>query len=191
MYNRLADSATALRRNDVTQLGPILLQKILYSANRASTGVGALNQKATGRGTDNVFFPGCAFCHQVSPPRPNVTPVITPAVTIFDRWLGDGTFNHVKHQAQSCSQCHSSIHTSEKTSDINIPTQQSCTECHNSTPTGVANNCLDCHHYHNDPRARTVQDGKKPPMAPEKTAANFHSLREMLAGVPVANASAR
>ena len=175
---------------EINQLGPILLQKILYSAEHASTGVGALNRKATGRGTDNTFFPGCAFCHQVSPPRPNVTPTITKAV-IFDRWLGDGTFNHAKHQAQTCSQCHSSIHTSQLTSDINIPTQQSCTECHNSKPTGVANNCLDCHHYHNDPRARTVQDGKKPPMAPDNKTATYRNLREMLSGVPVAAASAR
>ena len=54
----------------------------------------------------------------------------------------------------------------------------------------MANNCLDCHHYHNDPRAHTVQDGKKPPMAPDNKTAGYHSLREMLTGVPVAAASA-
>ncbi len=118
-----------------------------------------------------------------------MTPTITKAV-IFDRWLGDGTFNHAKHQAQSCAQCHNSIHTSQLTSDINVPTQKSCTECHNGKPTGVANNCLDCHHYHNDPRARTVQDGKKPPMAPDnKTAGRYRSLRDMLIVMPMAAAA--
>ena len=114
-----------------------------------------------------------------------MTPTITKAV-IFDRWLGDGTFNHAKHQQQSCAECHDSIHTSQLTSDINIPTQKSCTQCHNSKPGGVANTCLDCHHYHNDPRANTIQNGKHPPMAPAATASRYRNLREMLSGAPVA-----
>ena len=154
---KLADSY-GVPANNLAQLGPKLEQKVFYNAEHVTTGADALRRRAGGgggRGQDNTYFVGCAFCHQVSAPVPNVTPAITRAV-IFDRWLGDGTFNHAKHQQQSCAECHSSIHTSERTSDINIPTQQSCTQCHNSRPGGVANDCQSCHHYHNDPARRTT-----------------------------------
>jgi nitrate/TMAO reductase-like tetraheme cytochrome c subunit len=138
-----------------TQLGPKLEQTVFYNAQHATTGVSALRRRSGAGAGDSATFPGCAFCHQVSAPAPNVTPIITKAV-IFDRWLGDGNFDHSKHQQQSCAECHNSIHTSQLTSDINIPTQQSCTVCHNSKPGGVANDCTSCHHYHNDPRAKTI-----------------------------------
>jgi hypothetical protein len=137
------------------QLGPAIEQKVFYSAEHATTGVSALQRRVEGRSASGPNFPGCAFCHQVSAAAPNVAPIITKPV-IFDRWLGDGNFNHAKHQQQTCAECHSSIHTSQLTSDINIPSQQSCTVCHNSKPGGVATDCMSCHHYHNDPRARTV-----------------------------------
>ena len=155
--NKLADSY-GVPANALFQLGPKLEQKVFYNADHLSTGSGALRRRSEGgggRGQDNTYFPGCAFCHQVSAAVPNVTPTITPAV-IFDRWLGDGRFDHSKHQQQTCAECHASIHTSEKTSDINIPTQQSCTQCHNSKLGGVANDCESCHHYHDDPARRTT-----------------------------------
>ena len=114
---------------------------------------------------------------------PNVTPRITPAV-IFDRWLGDGRFDHSKHQQQTCAECHASIHTSEKTSDINIPTQQSCTQCHNSKPGGVANDCESCHHYHDDPARRTNNRFYTPkavdPTLTDRAPAHPDTLRKML-----------
>jgi hypothetical protein len=155
MLDSIARLANSYGVSADTQLGPKLEQKVFYSNEHATTGVSALQRRVEGRGANGTFFPGCAFCHQVSAPAPNVTPVVTKPV-IFDRWLGEGNFNHAKHQQQSCAECHSSIHTSQLTSDINIPTQQSCTACHNSKPGGVANDCMSCHHYHNDPRARTV-----------------------------------
>ncbi len=140
---------------DYSQLGPKLEQKVFYSQEHVTAGAGALKRRAEGGTDTNTFFPGCAFCHQITPPQPNVSPVITKAV-IYDRWLGDGEFNHAKHTQQSCSECHNSVHKSRLTSDINIPTQESCTVCHNSKPNGVANDCMSCHHYHNDPRMKTV-----------------------------------
>ena len=185
--NKLADSY-GVPANSLYQLGPKLEQKVFYNADHVSTGAGALRRRSEGgggRGQDSTYFPGCAFCHQVSAAVPNVTPTITRAV-IFDRWLGDGRFDHAKHQQQSCAECHSSIHTSEKTSDINIPTQQSCTQCHNSKPGGVANDCLSCHGYHNDPARRTLNRSLViPPKTLDPTlAASFPAhgatLREML-----------
>ena len=151
-------------KGDYTKLGPILEQKVFYSKEHVTAGVGALKRRAEGTADTGTYFPGCAFCHQVSPPQVNVTPTITKAV-IFDRWLGNGEFNHAKHTQQSCSECHNSVHTSRLTSDINIPTQQSCTTCHNSRPNGVANDCMSCHQYHNDPRMKTVN-----PKQPDQTA---------------------
>jgi hypothetical protein len=141
--------------------GPKLEQQTFYSKEHVNTGAGALQRRSNDPGTgSSALFPGCAFCHQVSAQRPNVTPTITRAV-IFDRWLGDGNFNHAKHTQQSCSECHNSVHASQLTSDINIPTQKSCTQCHNSKPGGVANDCMSCHHYHNDPRMKTVTPDRK------------------------------
>ena len=125
------------------------MQTVLYSAEHARTGVGALNRRATGHGTNDVYFPGCAFLPSGQPRRSRTSRRPITKAIIFDRWLGDGTFNHAKHQQQTCAECHSSIHASTLTSDINIPTQKSCTQCHNSKPGGVKNDCLDCHHYHN------------------------------------------
>ena len=152
---------------DYAQLGQKLMQKVFYSQEHSTSGITALKRRAEGGQDNTAFFPGCAFCHQVTAPQPNVTPTITPAV-IFDRWLGDGEFNHAKHTQQSCSQCHNSVHTSRLTSDINIPTQQSCTECHNSKPNGVANDCMSCHHYHNDPRMKTVNPQDVKPTTAEQ-----------------------
>ena len=182
---KLADSY-GVSQNDYSKLGPILEQKVFYSQEHITTGVGALKRRAEGRTDTNTFFPGCAFCHQITAPQPNVTPVITKAV-IFDRWLGDGEFNHAKHTQQTCSECHNSVHTSRLTSDINIPTQQSCTVCHNSKPNGVANDCMSCHHYHNDPRMKTVNPKQSDPSLTDiksrdadKTAGS--PLRAMLLG---------
>ncbi len=58
--------------------------------------------------------------------------------------------------------------------------------CHNSKPGGVVNACLDCHHYHNDPRAHTIHDAARPATT---TADGGSRLREMLSGAPVAAAA--
>ena len=171
---------------DYAQLGPKLENKVFYSKEHSTAGISALKRRAEGGQDNTTYFPGCAFCHQVTAPVPNVTPTITKAV-IFDRWLGDGEFNHAKHTQQSCEQCHNSVHTSRLTSDINIPTQQSCTECHNSKPNGVANSCMDCHHYHNDPRMKTINAVDTKPTTADAPAggsggSRAGSLRAMLFG---------
>lgn len=156
--------------------GPRLEQQVFYSAEHVTSGAGALLRRSNAPGTgDKALFAGCAFCHQVSPPQPNVTPKITKAV-IFDRWLADGNFNHAKHTQQTCAECHRSIPTSQLTADINLPTQQSCTKCHNSGPDGVANDCTSCHHYHNDPRLKTIKADHA------ETTAGETALRAMLLG---------
>lgn len=136
------------------------------------------NAAATLAGTRGALFPGCALCHQVSPAPNNAAPKIAPC-PIPDRWFVQGKFNHAKHigdgktPSLTCVGCHASIAKSELTSEVNLPTQRSCTECHNAKPgsatepAGVLNNCTDCHHFHNDPRAAT------PPFQPRRTSPPF------------------
>lgn len=115
-------------------------------------------------GTGNVgpaMFPGCAFCHEVTPSRntaPNVTDPVIP-----DRWLIHGSFDHSKHLQNiqnsaklDCDVCHEAKH-SRLTSDILLPSIQTCVKCH-SPAGGVASACSTCHGYHS-PRKDSVLAG--------------------------------
>ena len=89
-------------------------------------------------------FPGCAYCHEVTPAE-NSTPIVSRPF-IPDRWLIRGQFDHSKHFKVACTQCHEALH-SHDTADILLPTKQSCAECH-SPRGGVASSCSTCHSYH-------------------------------------------
>jgi hypothetical protein len=93
-------------------------------------------------------FAGCATCHQVSEPASdNATPVIQK-VSIPDRWMTLGKFNHDLHQkGLSCTDCHH-VMNSELTSDLNLPSIKSCVDCH-SPKGGIDSRCTECHTYHN------------------------------------------
>lgn len=89
-------------------------------------------------------FPGCAYCHEVTPSE-NSTPIVSRPF-IPDRWLIRGQFDHSKHFKVACTQCHDALH-SRDTADVLLPSKQSCVECH-SPKGGVANSCSICHSYH-------------------------------------------
>jgi hypothetical protein len=92
-------------------------------------------------------FEGCALCHEVAW-RENAAPIVTAPQTP-DRWLPGATFNHAMHSAMACSECHAAA-SSERTSDVILPSKQSCVRCH-SPEGGAANTCTSCHIYHNHP----------------------------------------
>ena len=88
-----------------------------------------------------VFFPGCAKCHELTPPQPaagRMPPL--PRITPFqpaDRWLNRGPFTHAKHTHQSCMECHNDPTLTVEpatgsllTSDILLPRQAICAQCH-------------------------------------------------------------
>ncbi len=93
-------------------------------------------------------FAGCATCHDVSEPASdNATPVIKK-VSIPDRWMVLGKFNHDMHQkGLNCLDCHK-VMDSELTSDLNLPSIKSCVDCH-SPKGGIDSTCTSCHSYHN------------------------------------------
>ncbi len=133
-------------------------------------------------GTRGALFPGCALCHQITPAPNGLAPVVVK-VQIPDRWFWQGRFPHSKHIGDgsnpklTCAGCHGTIARSELTSEVNLPPQASCTQCHHSGPKGVANDCGNCHHYHNDPRAATA-----PRPATAAASGRESPLRAMLAG---------
>ncbi|MEY4688772.1 MAG: hypothetical protein RIR76_2795 [Verrucomicrobiota bacterium] len=100
-------------------------------------------------GPARARFAGCAYCHEVTP-KGEAAPLISPT-RVPDRWMVNARFNHARHEAMSCGQCHSADR-SERTSDVIMPAQQSCTECHGPKG-GVRFDCGTCHVYHNRPPA--------------------------------------
>ena len=97
------------------------------------------------------MFPGCAYCHEVTPSGSEVPLVRQPFIP--DRWLIRGGFAHGKHFKVACVACHPAER-SRDTSDILLPSQKRCVECH-SPQGGVAHNCSTCHSYHT-PRKETA-----------------------------------
>jgi len=99
-------------------------------------------------------FPGCAYCHEVTPSGNEVPQVTKPIIP--DRWLIRARFDHGKHFKVACTTCHETEH-SRQTSDILLPSKQTCAACH-SGEGGVAHNCSTCHGYHSPRREqRTIQ----------------------------------
>ena len=96
-------------------------------------------------------FPGCAYCHEVTPSENSAPLVSRPFLP--DRWLIRGQFDHSKHFKVSCTQCHDALH-SRDTADVLLPTKETCVECH-SPKGGVASSCSTCHSYHT-PQKQTV-----------------------------------
>ncbi len=127
--------------------GEELERRIFFSDART----GPVTQVA---GTDSIGaarFPGCAYCHEVTPSE-NGPPMVSHPY-IPDRWLIRGQFDHSKHFKIACTQCHDAVH-SRETSDVILPSKTTCVECH-SPKSGVASSCSTCHSYHT-PQAKTV-----------------------------------
>jgi hypothetical protein len=100
-------------------------------------------------GATPSLYPGCVYCHEVTAGtrgRANITKPV-----IFDRWLSRAGFNHAKHSAVSCAQCHQA-QTSKDTADIILPMKSSCVTCHSAVG-GVSDSCATCHSYHKKPSA--------------------------------------
>jgi len=101
-------------------------------------------------GATHSLYPGCAYCHEVTfgsegqAPRAHIAKPV-----FFDRWLPRAQFNHAKHSAVNCAQCHQAAK-SRDTADIILPGKSSCVTCH-SAAGGVSDSCTTCHAYHKKP----------------------------------------
>ncbi len=101
-------------------------------------------QVGTLSGVTRAVFPGCAYCHEVTTSTagsPEITKPVMP-----ERWLAQAKFNHAKHAAISCEQCHDATH-SKDTAEILLPPKETCAVCH-SQRGGVTDSCTECHTFH-------------------------------------------
>lgn len=97
------------------------------------------------QGASRARFAGCAYCHEVTP-QGDATPRVTTPKTP-DRWMTHAAFDHAKHTAMACVDCHAAKD-SQATADVILPSKQSCVACH--SPQGnVSDSCMTCHGYHN------------------------------------------
>ncbi len=126
----------------------VSIEKLYESGENLERAVFFADMKGEIPGGLKAPFAGCATCHDVSEPKSdNATPIIKK-VSIPDRWMVLGKFNHDLHQkGLSCLDCHN-VMTSELTSDLNLPSIKSCVECH-SPKGGIDSRCTECHSYHN------------------------------------------
>lgn len=89
---------------------------------------------------------GCSYCHetQLSDGKLSVAPVL-----LRDRFLPNAAFDHSKHQAMQCAECHDSAH-SEKSSDVLIPGLNTCIGCHGTERADfkAQSDCTSCHLFH-------------------------------------------
>jgi len=143
------------------------IEKLYESGENLERAVFFADMKGEIPGGLKAPFAGCATCHDVSEPKSdNATPVIKK-VSIPDRWMVLGKFNHDLHQkGLSCLDCHN-VMTSELTSDLNLPSIKSCVECH-SPKGGIDSRCTECHSYHNKPPALLSPKAPGASIAPVK-----------------------
>jgi hypothetical protein len=99
-----------------------------------------------------VFSPGgaCFDCHQVIQPAVTGTGTfgVVP-VTLPDRYMQKGWFDHSAHDTETCTSCHAAK-TSNKSADLLLPDIKSCRNCHGGEHARkeVPSSCAMCHDYH-------------------------------------------
>ncbi len=127
----------------------ISIEKLYQTGEQLERSVFFADMKGEIPGGLRAPFAGCATCHEVSEPKSdNATPEIKK-VSVPDRWMTLGKFNHEMHQkGLSCLDCHN-VMTSELTRDLNLPSIKSCVDCH-SPQGGIDHRCIRCHTFHND-----------------------------------------
>jgi hypothetical protein len=112
---------------------------------------------------------GCAYCHFGTGPEgafdlSGILPVggtppghklgqapgrIVAPVALRTRFLPHARFNHSKHAAVACDECHAARR-AETSGTVLIPGIENCLACHSSERTGLhaESTCLTCHRFH-------------------------------------------
>lgn len=119
---------------------------------------------------------GCGYCHfgagkdgkfdlagalppaMGQPVPPNVR--LVAGVDLRTHFLPHARFDHDRHQAMACEDCHAS-RTSESSGDLLIPGIENCTKCHGgeNASTRAGSTCVTCHVFHRNefgPMRKTV-----------------------------------
>jgi predicted CXXCH cytochrome family protein len=108
---------------------------------------------------------GCAYCHfgtgadgafavadlvkvGAGPPGPAPERIVAPVV-LRDRFLPQSRFDHAKHAATDCEQCHAA-RTAEAVGQMVIPGIKTCLACHGAerATSHVQSTCTTCHRFH-------------------------------------------
>jgi predicted CXXCH cytochrome family protein len=89
---------------------------------------------------------GCGTCHTVDrdPAGYRIEPVM-----LQQHFLPKAEFNHAKHNAMQCADCHAAKQSSSS-GDVLIPTIDNCTTCHGGEKANakVPSTCISCHDFH-------------------------------------------
>ena len=108
----------------------------------------------------------CAQCHAIQFNSGKKEESSLPQVASANMktvWLPNSVFSHYAHAAFDCQSCHTRAASSEKTSDVLIPSIQICQQCHNGNPAKIGNTqngCFLCHQYH-DWKSTNMPDGAR------------------------------
>lgn len=116
-----------------------------------------------------IFSKGgaCYGCHEiVEPANPGALDYGVKPVSLRDRFLPRGVFEHQSHAAQPCSDCHLA-ETSRSAVDVLLPDVASCQDCHRGekAASGVPSTCVMCHGFH-------AEDGQTPLMKADARSAH-------------------
>src|SRR5579885_2711388 len=89
---------------------------------------------------------GCTYCHVTN--RANGAFTVAP-VFLRTRFLPQARFDHSKHAALDCAQCHDARH-SENSADVLLPGIETCVACHGSERASIKtqSTCTSCHLFH-------------------------------------------
>ena len=131
--------------------GEALEQQIFFN-NQA----GRLEKSGNGE-TLAARVTGCAYCHPVQAAADGAPRVAAPQIP--DRWLAEGTFNHGRHTAMNCTDCHAAKSSSE-TADVLLPSQKSCAQCHGREGR-ASESCASCHRYHARPEPVVADEWRR------------------------------
>jgi mono/diheme cytochrome c family protein len=98
---------------------------------------------------------GCLYCHTSNTkPDPEQALPVYHKTNIPVRWLPHNSFDHGVHRPIGCVECHKAT-TSEKTSDVLLPSVVTCQQCHRDSG-GARAGCVECHLYHDKTKDRDL-----------------------------------
>lgn len=126
----------------------------------AVAGRGGQNERAVRA----VFQPGglCFDCHTVTPVGTGLNYRVAP-VSLPQRYLLKGWFDHRAHRTQTCVGCHAA-NGSNSSADLLLPRIAECRTCHagDTAHAGqVRSTCAMCHSYHMDPAGAAAPDPRR------------------------------
>ena len=131
--------ATLRRRPGTPISEPQRLEAVAWAGARARRAVNEVFGKTL-----------CRTCHVVSPPT-DATKMewsIAP-VSISERWLPKGLFDHRAHDNTQCTTCHKA-QSSNFATDVLLPRIETCQPCHGgeNASAQVPSTCVMCHIFH-------------------------------------------